>query len=172
MLSKDDITLIEQEKINQQKQEDTVLKSQQQNFAMSTVFKAIDELRITRGEDAALEFSTILSHYHLNGVNDTSFNQREQPIISKVTKKGSKGDTQNDSLTQLLDSMTKPAAKGEEKKQKATVIKEKEVKDVLLNSIETAKRKRKKAVANEDEEDLFEVKKSESIKKKKKKAKE
>jgi hypothetical protein len=29
MLSKDDITLIEQEKINQQKQEDTVLKSQQ-----------------------------------------------------------------------------------------------------------------------------------------------
>ena len=60
---------------------------------MSTVFKAIDELRITRGEDAALEFSTILSHYHLNGVNDTSFNQREQPMISKVTKKGSKGDT-------------------------------------------------------------------------------
>ena len=170
MLSKDDITLIEQDKINQQKQEDTVLKSQQQNFAMSTVFKAIDELRITRGEDAALEFSTILSHYHLNGVNDTS--QREQPMISKVTKKGSKGDTQNDSLTQLLDSMTKPAAKGEEKKQKATVIKEKEVKDVLLNSIETGKRKRKKAVANEDEEDLFEVKKSESIKKKKKKAKE
>ena len=92
-------------------------------------------------------------------------------MIAKVTKKGSKGDTQNDSLTQLLDSMTKPAAKGEEKKQKATVIKEKEVKDVMLNSIETGKRKRKKAVANEDEEDLFEVKKSESIKKKKKKAK-
>jgi hypothetical protein len=72
---------------------------------MSTVFKAIDELRITRGEDAALEFSTILSHYHLNGVNDTSFNQREDSMVAKVAKKGGiGGDTatfqnQNDSLT-------------------------------------------------------------------------
>jgi len=68
--------------------------------------------------------------------------------------------------------MTKPARKGEEKKSKATVIKEKEVKDVLLNSIETGKRKRKKVINNEEEEDLFEVKKSDSIKKKKKKARE
>ncbi len=136
---------------------------------MSTVFKAIDELRIIRGEDAALEFSTILSHYHLNGVNDTSFN-REESMVPKVVKKESKGNaTNNDSLTQLLDSMTK--TKGEEKKQKTTVIKEKEVNDVLLNSIETGKRKRKKVVINEDEDDLFEVKKSEGVKKKKKKTK-
>jgi hypothetical protein len=63
---------------------------------MSTVFKAIDELRIIRGEDAALEFSTILSHYHLNGVNDTSFN-REESMVPKVVKKGNA--TNNDSLT-------------------------------------------------------------------------
>ena len=65
--------------------------------------------------------------------------------------------------------MTK--TKGEEKKQKTTVIKEKEINDVLLNTIETGKRKRKKVVINEDEDDLFEVKKSEGVKKKKKKAK-
>jgi hypothetical protein len=38
---------------------------------MSTVFKAIDELRMTRGEDAALEFSSILSHYHLHGIDSS-----------------------------------------------------------------------------------------------------
>ena len=94
-------------------------------------------------------------------------------MIPIVQKKGGKEEASlNDSLTQLIDSMTKPARKGEEKKSKATVIKEKEVKDVLLNSIETGKRKRKKVINNEEEEDLFEVKKSDSIKKKKKKARE
>ncbi len=120
-MSKDDITLMEQERDKKQKYEETQMKAQQQNFAMSTVLRAIDELRITRGEDAAMEFSSILSHYHLNGVNDQSFHQKHKEdtlLIQKVAKNGAKPDShQNDSLTQLLDSMTKPTnSKGEEKK--------------------------------------------------------
>ena len=83
------------------------MKAQQQIFPMTTVFKAIDELRHIRGEDAAMEFSSILSHYHLNGANDTSYLQSKQDdsFIPKDTKsKKNRNDT--DSLTQLLNSMS------------------------------------------------------------------